>query len=490
MKNVVLTEKQQECVNFPTERDLLVTGVAGSGKSLVVVSRAVKMSKLARENGVRLKIGIFAYANALIDYTKEILEFSGKESSEDIYVTTLDKEILQLYRKFFSTRGNFSKHLYSQKLHMDQLNELVSRLPQQTETTRQRILSQERREWLMQELCWMKQHMFSDVEQYQECVRKGRGKIPLRREDRPFVFEIYKKYFFALARAGIKTIDMVCEDLYKIRNDIPEESLFDVILIDEAQDLALNKLLIARTLAKKSVTIAADFAQKIYTTGFTWREIGLDIKGRGSQKLKGTHRNTKQIALLATSLQRHNTEEYEDGDITPLEVPDREGPLPRLIYSDSIYQQEVDVIEHIKRIQADSPNSTIGIFGRDAVCLDQIKVWLTTANIPFETFVKNGDFKVLSPGIKLITYHSAKGLEFDQVLLPLLHNGNFPYTKDKKGKSDESFEDKMNNARNLLYVGMTRARQMLYMFTTDGLGAESSPLLEELDTSMMKVVRP
>ena len=77
MKETKLTEKQQSCVDFPLERDLIVTGLAGSGKSLVVVKRALRFSRLAREKGGRIRIGLFTYVNSLVSYTKEILDEGG-----------------------------------------------------------------------------------------------------------------------------------------------------------------------------------------------------------------------------------------------------------------------------------------------------------------------------------------------------------------------------------------------------------------------------
>ena len=47
----MLTEQQKSCINFPMDRDLLVRGVAGSGKSLVIVNRAILLAKKAREKG-------------------------------------------------------------------------------------------------------------------------------------------------------------------------------------------------------------------------------------------------------------------------------------------------------------------------------------------------------------------------------------------------------------------------------------------------------
>ena len=50
-------------------------------------------------------------------------------------------------------------------------------------------------------------------------------------------------------------------------------------------------------------------------------------------------------------------------------------------------------------------------------------------------------------------------------------------------------EDLLNEARNLMYVGMTRAKDMLYMFTVDGADGDPSPLIDDLDESFMEVSR-
>ena len=72
-------------------------------------------------------------------------------------------------------------------------------------------------------------------------------------------------------------------------------------------------------------------------------------------------------------------------------------------------------------------------------------------------------------GVNLLTYHRAKGLEFDAVFLPRLDSGELPVRLART--PDEQAEE-----RRLLYVGMTRARRWLAITWSK----RPSPFLAEL----------
>ena len=79
-------------------------------------------------------------------------------------------------------------------------------------------------------------------------------------------------------------------------------------------------------------------------------------------------------------------------------------------------------------------------------------------------------------GVRLMTLHAAKGLEFDAVWLIEAVEGQIPY---KKAKTDRETEEE----RRLFYVGMTRAREQLtvcYTKTKNGKAAEPSRFVDEL----------
>jgi DNA helicase-2/ATP-dependent DNA helicase PcrA len=72
-------------------------------------------------------------------------------------------------------------------------------------------------------------------------------------------------------------------------------------------------------------------------------------------------------------------------------------------------------------------------------------------------------------GVNLLTYHRAKGLEFEAVFLPRLERTELPV---RQAKTDDAVAEE----RRLLYVGMTRAKRHLIL-TRAG---RASPFLAEL----------
>ena len=59
--------------------------------------------------------------------------------------------------------------------------------------------------------------------------------------------------------------------------------------------------------------------------------------------------------------------------------------------------------------------------------------------------------------VSFMTMHAAKGLEFPVVFLTGCENGMIPFARDGKTVEDPDEE------RRLFYVGMTRAKEMLYL---------------------------
>ena len=75
------------------------------------------------------------------------------------------------------------------------------------------------------------------------------------------------------------------------------------------------------------------------------------------------------------------------------------------------------------------------------------------------SLVMDKDDETVDNKVRLITLHSAKGLEFDIVFLPGWEEGLFPHQRSL----DEGGGSALEEERRLAYVAITRAKQKLYI---------------------------
>jgi DNA helicase-2/ATP-dependent DNA helicase PcrA len=94
--------------------------------------------------------------------------------------------------------------------------------------------------------------------------------------------------------------------------------------------------------------------------------------------------------------------------------------------------------------------------------------------------------------VQLMTLHSAKGLEFPLVFIAGMEDGLFPHQR-----SVEDSGGRLEEERRLCYVGMTRAREELYLTYAEVRrmhGAEShsrpSRFIDEMPSELLEEIRP
>lgn len=224
------------------------------------------------------------------------------------------------------------------------------------------------------------------------------------------------------------------------------QKLYDVILVDEGQDLDERSFSLLRTMAQH-VTVFLDRKQRIYDQGADERVIlkQLGLKKRNLALLEAL-RCSPYIIAVASAL----VEDPEEGD--ELERQTRVAPTERetpLVYLSADFEDEkrrlIEVIQARQR-QGD----------RIAILLPQRRQVMGFAR----SLAEHGlvvepqdrvDFRTDAP--KLLTYHSAKGLTFDSVLMPRLVPGSFP-------------NQTCAAVERLLFVGVSRATRWAY-FSTD-----------------------
>lgn len=86
-QEIELTSEQEACLKYSGERTLMVKGLAGAGKSLVLMELARKLlSKYGADS--KNKVAIFTFQNTLVSITREFLEINGA-AKEGVVVLSL-----------------------------------------------------------------------------------------------------------------------------------------------------------------------------------------------------------------------------------------------------------------------------------------------------------------------------------------------------------------------------------------------------------------
>jgi len=242
-------------------------------------------------------------------------------------------------------------------------------------------------------------------------------------------------------------------DFRRIRKAVAEHvtktrsaAVYDFTLVDEGQDLDEHIFTLLCGISKH-VTVCIDRKQRIYEAGADERAIlkQLGLRKRNVALLEALRCSPYVIAVAAALVE--DPEEGRDLKAqTRTRVVERETPL--VYFARNFEDERRRLIEVIQIRQRRGDRVAILLPLRRQVA--GFAKGLADAGLTVES-QKSADFTSDAP--KLLTYHSAKGLTFDSVLMPRLVPGSFP---------DMSRE----YVERLLFVGVSRAVKWAY-FSTD-----------------------
>ena len=471
--DMVLTQRQIESINFEASNDLLIRGVAGSGKSVVLMKRAVKLNYKANQEKKRKRIVILTFTNSLVKYTSELVNLTELNPCL-IQVMTIDSCCASIYKATFGKNAVWvSKEERKQFVETAIQNHLKRNV-------KHRFHDIDAEFW-MEEFLWIKQKNLTTLASYVDAERSGRGgKVRMSRDDKKIAYQLFDEYCILLKNAGKCDKEDLYAELISNPSRIPEVKKYDYVLVDEAQDLSVVMLKFAKMISRESVTIAADKAQKIYSTSFSWRDIGIDIRGR-SKSLEKPFRSTKQIVELAESLLEVNRALQTDlSEFTDPAIPERTGSKPAVISCNYALTERDIVANLIKHFESENPPHTIGVLYRSWTQRKDLIEWFNYKHIKYEEvkIEKTSDdvkWSLSTPGVKLCTLHSSKGLEFDTVIIPMFKADVLPLASVMEDADEAQKAELEMQERSLLYVGMTRAKYNLYI-TFSGM---HSPFLKD-----------
>ncbi len=462
-----LSPEQEELAWFESHGAVLLKGVAGSGKTTIGVYQVINKLRKHQlfETG---KILFLTYNETLANVINNMfLELLPQSEHENFH----NNVIVKTLRNFCRTQLCGDNNTYDIKRAETILSQVISEnIPRDSKfdymkkgdlipiEISQVIKGRDIRTW----------------DTYKSVARVGRMK-QLMQSARELVWKIYEEYQQILQREKVlDETDLIIDTLQKIE----EESGFKPyrhVVLDEAQDFPPIALKLAVALVGKnqrqSLTLLADPLQSIYYKGIPWKDGGINIHSSRVRTLSKNYRNSKQILEVAWAVAKNNPIKDLDDVIEPSKAS-REHLKPRLVF---VNQQSEKDIKMMKEYVLRFVETNKYRFGDTAVMCrriddtHRIKNSLESLGIPVCHF-REESFDIFQNDVKVITFNSAKGLEFPNVILMNVEEGVLPRKLDYLLDSEE-FQSELSRERQLFYVAMTRAADNLVMISKTGKGS-------------------
>ncbi|MEI7849077.1 MAG: 3'-5' exonuclease [Chloroflexota bacterium] len=297
---------------------------------------------------------------------------------------------------------------------------------------------------------------------YRDVSRLGR-KTRLTESHRKTLWAIFEKVQSALRETGLITHAGLFSQLAGYFSK-GRPSPFDFIVVDEAQDINIPQLKFLATLTENqpnSLFFAGDLGQRIFQQPFSWKSLGVDVRGR-SKTLRINYRTSHQIRMQADKLL-----DPEMADVDGLTETRKgtisvfNGPKPVIMSYDNQKAEKEAVTSCLKEwLQNALKPEEIGVFVRSEAEFPRAKAALAAAGLTCKVLDQKMDS---TPGsTSLCTMHMAKGLEFRAVVVMACDDEIIPSQERIETVTDNSdLEEVYNTERHLLYVACTRARDRL-----------------------------
>lgn len=445
--SVFLHPAQRELVERRYSGPARVAGSAGTGKTVVALHRAVH---LARTNpAARILLTTFSITLARILRQKlRRLIGDDPELAERITVDAIADVGISLYEQAFGTPKVATPGM---------IQSLLSSIAREVggHTFSDRFVIQEWTEVVDE---WQLQSW----EAYRDVARLGR-KTRLGEKQRAVLWAIFDRAQQRLRDGAILTrpmiFDAVAEEIQG-RPTVP----FDYAVIDEAQDVNVPQLRFLAALGSSrpdALFFAGDLGQRIFQTPFSWKALGVDVRGRSST-LRINYRTSHQIRNQADRLLTPEIFDV-DGNIETrrgtISVFNGVEPVVRVLSTD---EEEADLIgTWIRdRIESGVVPHEIAIFVRSSGQIARARNSVAKAGVSVSVPAAGVDPE--SGCVVLMPMHRAKGLEFKAVVVAACDDEVLPLQSRIESVTDDSdLEEVYNTERHLLYVACTRARDHL-----------------------------
>ncbi|MEO8380213.1 MAG: 3'-5' exonuclease [Acidobacteriota bacterium] len=464
---VFLHPAQQQLVTRDFNGPARIGGSAGTGKTIVALHRAVHLARSYEDARILLTTFSDTLANAL-RLRLRLLIGNEPRIAERLEVQSMIAIARRLYETHFG-KANVVTEAELRAL----LAEAAAGAGPHKFTANFLWM-----EWSTVVDAWQ----LDSWEAYRDVKRLGR-KTRLAEKQRLILWSIFEHVRTKLNERNLITDSAMFHRLAGKIRQLPRPT-FDYVIVDEAQDVSVPELRFLSALGSEPTQsdpkhsdgggglanqrsrpgrlfFTGDLGQRIFQQPFSWKELGVDIRGRSS-RLRINYRTSHQIRSHADRLLG---DEVSDVDGVTEErkgtISVFNGVAPRVAVLPTTDEERDRVAAWLRDRTSEGlrPNE-LAIFVRSSAELPRAEAAAKSAEIPFVTLGEKMETR--HGHLSIATMHLAKGLEFRAVAVMACDDEVIPLQERIESVADESdLEEVYQTERHLLYVACTRARDQL-----------------------------
>lgn len=471
---LVLDETQKPLANrFKADNvkgPWIVKGGPGSGKSTVVLHCIMNLLwnhqsgfDFKREP---LRILLTTYTKSLARASQQLIDFMGAENFRgQVEIVHVD----ELVKNHLPSKWAFRPIFYSSK--RPEINRLLDNAIRACRANDKSFAFDESdKEFLFEEVnAVISGNEILNAEQYASFERTGMGRR-LGKNQRNHIWNFWEAFRKELTNQGHCTQSQRFAAAAK-----QAKPVYDYVFIDEAQDILPIALRMCLRLAvnPRNVFVTADRNQSIYTSGFSWKRVQEDLDFRGRSTIfQRNYRTTREIMDAIRPILKTD-EQIDDETLNEQHV--LQGGMPDLIYASE--EEEPDILK--EWIARSLLEERVGLGCAAVLCPTNEyceKIAWALSNEFNATAMKSAEVNLNYQGVKVMTMHAAKGLQFPVVAVVGLRRDTIPWRVRSNSNEDQSESDQ--KLRRTFFVACSRAMQRLLVI---GDRTYPSPFLEGFD---------
>ncbi|MGH2486842.1 MAG: 3'-5' exonuclease, partial [Ktedonobacterales bacterium] len=385
------------------------------------LAKGIVMQPMLPTSGVR-RVIYLCFNRALADVVRQMIHtLYGGQVPGNVEVSTLDKwaDSYLAQRGVLSSKGSGAEAIYRRE--KTPLDYLLANRMKDVDYGRltPHFVAEEIRYVIIG-------RGIRHLEEYLNVARAGR-KTGLRESERRLVWRLYEEREAFLRQRSSTSVEKYAAMALAVLADDATFVPYDAVIVDEAQDFTPIALRLAMRLAGNQlarISVFGDAAQSIYPTGFSWSLPELSPQSRELHRLTRNHRNTAQIYELANALLGGGVGPSEPDAYVTADRPISTGLVPVLVTCPDSQMQLREVAMRIRgQLDDGVSQQTIGVLCGKRSQMKEMASALREAGISVET---QGQIHLTQPSVKVLTMHSAKGLDFPHVYLIGLTDDGIP----------------------------------------------------------------